>query len=481
MDNFSYALGLSHATYLRKNKYYNENDFLYGISGVLKSLVPQKDIDKILRQVGLYSNVSQEQFKKALTSYEIFTVGLFLGLHIKNKFGTEVNIQDYLQAIRDVRCGFPRKLTNWEAWNVLKNRYSGIKQEGNSSNQGSKRISSVQTHSSQPRVQKSNPIKLVDKIDTSEGKRYLYLARPSEIVFNTERKLVKSNEYANTYECMAKDKHGRIVIYYYYRSTDEKVREHVIMYVEEIKGKSIARLRDIARHFTKESIDAATKSTPYLNYYFSQICVKEPDIWMFDEKTYGEYSFYFWGIKDMEKKALEAVYLLDKVILELKENGIETNKLVRKQNNNDQLPPWVKTVAKTGLKIGLKAILLGLGLSVFDFDFDFDLGDGDAPDVNFGDADTPYIDFGDGDVTTFDFGGNDGFTSSPNYIDGSTGYSGDLPTGYQLAFKSTLPPNHLADGYIFQGGQTFNGFQIYTKGGHTFYWDSIKNIFVKIK
>lgn len=50
-----------------------------------------------------------------------------------------------------------------------------------------------------------------------------------------------------------------------------------------------------------------------------------------------------------------------------------------------------------------------------------------------------------------------------------------------ISFKGKLPPNHSSDGYIFQGGTKYNGFDVYKKAGHTFYWDTVKQLFVKIK
>ena len=51
----------------------------------------------------------------------------------------------------------------------------------------------------------------------------------------------------------------------------------------------------------------------------------------------------------------------------------------------------------------------------------------------------------------------------------------------EISFQSKIPPNNNSDGYIFQGGEKYNGFQVYKKGGHTYYWDYLKDEWVKIK
>lgn len=51
----------------------------------------------------------------------------------------------------------------------------------------------------------------------------------------------------------------------------------------------------------------------------------------------------------------------------------------------------------------------------------------------------------------------------------------------EVSFKSKTPPNHSSDGYIFQGGEKYNGFQVYKKDGHTYYWNHLKDEWVKIK
>lgn len=51
----------------------------------------------------------------------------------------------------------------------------------------------------------------------------------------------------------------------------------------------------------------------------------------------------------------------------------------------------------------------------------------------------------------------------------------------EISFKSKTPPNHSSDGYIFQGGEKYNGFQVYKKDGHTYYWNHLKDEWVKIK
>lgn len=53
--------------------------------------------------------------------------------------------------------------------------------------------------------------------------------------------------------------------------------------------------------------------------------------------------------------------------------------------------------------------------------------------------------------------------------------------GSNVSFKGQTPPNHSTDGYIFQGGVKYNGYQVYKKGGHTYYWDHKNDVWVKIK
>ena len=51
----------------------------------------------------------------------------------------------------------------------------------------------------------------------------------------------------------------------------------------------------------------------------------------------------------------------------------------------------------------------------------------------------------------------------------------------EISFKSKTPPNHNSDGYIYQAGEKFNGFQVYKKGGHTYYWNHLKDQWIEIE
>ncbi len=67
-----------------------------------------------------------------------------------------------------------------------------------------------------------------------------------------------------------------------------------------------------------------------------------------------------------------------------------------------------------------------------------------------------------------------------------TGYDSDNSDSLQdtdysnVSFGSNKPPHASSDGYIFQGGEKYNGFEVYKKQGHKYYWDSINDVFVKI-
>ena len=86
-----------------------------------------------------------------------------------------------------------------------------------------------------------------------------------------------------------------------------------------------------------------------------------------------------------------------------------------------------------------------------------EIGDIDMGDVDMGDVDMGDVDMEDVDMEDVENNGN------------------------SISFMSKTPPNHLSDGYIHQGGQKYNGFDVYKKMGHTYYWNSIINKFVIIK
>lgn len=116
----------------------------------------------------------------------------------------------------------------------------------------------------------------------------------------------------------------------------------------------------------------------------------------------------------------------------------------------DTLKKFGAGVFKVAARVGVALVAGAVGANM-DIDIpDFDFG-GSMPDIDF-DAD---IDFDNSD-----------FSQDADYSN--------------VSFGSNKPPHASSDGYIFQGGDKYNGFDVYKKQGHKYYWDSIKDIFVKI-
>lgn len=85
------------------------------------------------------------------------------------------------------------------------------------------------------------------------------------------------------------------------------------------------------------------------------------------------------------------------------------------------------------------------------------------------------------DIDGADTGANDVSDAIPLESNSNNLDNIENTSEHNIAFQSKLPPNHSTDGYIFQGGENYKGFDVYKKFGHKYYWDCYKNIFVEIK
>ena len=227
---------------------------------------------------------------------------------------------------------------------------------------------------------------------------------------------------------------------------------------------SIKKITELTHFCTKDSIRDVFENYPYT----SRIIVNDASLFadMYDvtfsgvglskSGMFATKSLFYDG---REREWVDTISeIAIGIIQEMTHLKVDFSKLRQQPKINlGTVPPWVKTALVVGGVVIIKVVAKSI-IQNADFDFDFDSDNNSSP----------VLDVSQDDVV-WDLDNN---ISVDNNSD--SGLS-------SLAFRGHTPPNHSTDGFIFQGGEKYNGFQVYTKQGHTYYWDHIKDIWVKIK